>query len=254
MEDITSNKTNINSIIVPLLVNDGFKEEFKQLILGFDNEMFALQFGLGLLESVVSNIDTISFTNNLNPMVKDLVQIMFKKGYYSDSIPEEKHEKETNEENLDVLPYFKLKNFLSKSDFCEIYEMIVEIIKEEKKDAIQIVETVLPRITNLSIFKKDSLSVSPVLGRLYNFAACNFLKNGEREEIDSFDIYKYNITDINWVEEIHLLSECSSNIFGLYRNVYEKDVDIITTILKVFDESSMKYYENIQYYDQIVKS
>ncbi len=254
MEDITSNKTNINSIIVPLLVNDGFKEEFKQLILGFDNEMFALQFGLGLLESAISNIDTISFTNNLNPMVKDLVQIMFKKGYYSDSIPEEKHEKETNEEKLDVLPYFKLKNFLSKSDFCEIYEMIVEIIKEEKKDAIQIVESVLPRITNLSIFKKDSLSVSPVLGRLYNFAACNFLKNGEREEIDSFDIYKYNITDTNWVEEIHLLSECSSNIFGLYRNVYEKDVDIITTILKVFDESSMKYYENIQYYDQIVKS
>lgn len=253
-EDISTNKVNINTIIGPLLLNKGFGEEFKQLILGFDNELFALQFGLGLMESIVSNIDDLTITSNLNAQVKDVLQIMFKKGYYSDSIPAEKYEKENNEDKLDVLPYFKMKNLLTKSDFCEIYDMIVDIMKDESKEVIKIIEKVLPRITNLSLFKEDSLSVSPVLGRLYNFAACNFLKDNEKEEVEAFDIYKYKITDINWVEEIHLLSECSNNIFGLYKNIYEKDVDIITTIMKVFDDSSENYKDNINYYNSITDS
>lgn len=235
---------NAMNVILNVMKEPGFQVEFDNLIDNFDSKTYIINFSLSLADTVIANIDDISFTSTVNEDNKELLKVLFSEGHLSDVIPDERELKAAGKS--EVRPCFNLNHLLTKRDAQIAMKAVLAFLSKE--NTLDLVKKQLPQIEQLSIFgtkRKDEMN--PVLGRMYCYLENKFLGGEGYDGITYKEIKKANIA---WGEEIRSLVSVSENLIALYENLGGGSVNL-DMLRSLFDEDHARYGENIGLYDGV---
>ena len=240
--------------ILGVMARPDFRREFDGLIDAFDSQTYVINLSLSLVNSIVNNIDELSFTSSVGEDEKELVKLLFKKGYLSPSIPDERKMIESGTitaEGEAVRPYLNVGRLIEKKDIKIALNIALTLIAEENAadDTAKLIKRILPEIANLSILRGGRNSeMDPVLGRLYCLAENKYLTVEGQDGVSYSDIAADNI---EWVKEINVLLDVGADVIDLYNNVIDDGKEGKDILLYMFDESNPDYAENMRLYDSV---
>lgn len=241
--------------VVSVMAKPEFRFEFNALIDEFDAQTYIINLSMSLVNSVVSNIDEMSFID-VGEREKDLLKVIFKKGYLSENIPDERALIEatgTNEASGEsIRPCLTVNHLLTKSDVKNVLNVALSLIAEGTDDTFNTVKSVIPEIGKLSILQSDrKAEFNPVLGRMY----CLFENEYLTLEGEKGVTYNEITTDgVDWIEEINILLDLSADSITLYNNAFTGDKEPLDIITSLFDEADAHYEENMRIYDKLRSS
>ena len=263
---------NAMDVIIKIMQNEDFQAEFKVLINNFDAKTYIINFALSLVDSISNHLEEVSFTQGLNADAIDVMNIAFKKGYLSETIPFEKNLKASKKDDVE-LGYIKPSSVLTAKDARILLNSIFEIInisekyKDDSNLALKLVEGLTKYVSKLSIIDEArSDELNPVLKRLYAFVDSKYLSesayknDGGSEEMLKKQrrmeqiIYKneyYN--DIDWVKELNILVNSVEDVLLIYDDVFVGNRDAFSATLAIFDETNGNYDRNIKMYHELVE-
>ncbi len=242
--------------VINVISKEGFRVEFNDLISEFDAKTYVINFAMSFVNSAIANIDDISFTKKLSDENKELLKILFTKGYLSDYIPDEYVLKQMVDGSTVqiVQPHINVSKLVNKKDIQIIFNLFMDLLGEKintRNDVLRVVADVLPQIKKISLLNENRAEeLDPVLGRLYCYAANRYLTEEGSEGVCYTDIFRENI---EWVSEINALMDVTEASVNLYNNI-ASDKQPLEAVIAVFDKSNPDYEENIKYYDDITKS
>ena len=243
--------------IVDIMAIPGFRAEFDELITEFDEQTYIINFGISLVNSIVANIDDISFASAISEDNRELIKILFKKGYLSDVIPDERELKQDIEAGVikptdyATPPRIKVSHLLNKDDIRLVLGVALSFISGEIKtdDALAMVKTLLPDIKQLSILQTSRASeLDPVLARLYCYLDNKYLTT---EGSDGITYKAVADENIKWLSEIRTLLDVADSALTLWENIYEEGKQPLDMALGVFDPDNPDYEENVKCFDNI---
>lgn len=244
---------NVWNILYPLFTNEEFQKEFRVLINEFDMGTYFINLTMSLGVSFASHLSETSFNNALDPMVVELLSILFNPNYHCEIIPYEKNL------NSDIkLPILDSSIILTKQDFNILFEIFIDYMNElnnidtENPNyyafGISFVRKIIPHLTNLSILKtsnKDKLN--PVYKRLYAYCENKFLYGRSdlsiEESISNSSRYYINkeYDNISWVEELNSLLYVCEDLSYLYEDLISQYIttpeEMITSIFGLFSDN-----------------
>lgn len=245
--------------ILDVMSQSGFRAEFDGLIDEFDSKTYIINLGMSLVNSVVDNIDSLSFAEGISEDNKEIIKILFKKGYLSDDIPDERDLKaqiEAGDKELtaeDIRPRIKVSHLLTKDDIQLALNIALSVAAGEIKtdDTLQTVKTLLPELKKLSILQTSrSSELDPVLARMYCYAENKYLTREGEDGITYADISQKKV---KWLDEINLLLDVAGDGITLWKNIYAEGKEPLDIALSVFDDKSPNYEENVRCYDRITE-
>lgn len=247
---ILEGKTDENAMnaVISVMSEPQFQAAFTDLIDSFESQTYIINFGLAMVDSVVSHIDELSFTSSLSESNRDLIQLLFKSGYLSKTIPDERAMLDAGKRGEQ--PYINLSKILQKSDVKVLYRMMTKLLTSDfsqTEDVIDTVTELLPDIEQLSILssaRKDEFD--PVLGRLYCYVANVYLSGAESEGVTYREIAEKKVA---WIDEIRDLLTVADNGIALYKEAMSVEGDTMTKLLSIFDETRENYQANMQRFD-----
>ena len=245
--------------IVKVMENKEFQEEFELLINEFDSKTYFVNLAFSFVNSIINNIDTLDFASDMDPTILEVVKILFKEGYYSPVIPDEREFAEgqikaskgrKNQKQNEVQPYLSINKLIQKEDILAVFKMLTTLLNTESNEGetqdqatLRTVKNVLPYIGELSIFstaRKDEMD--PVLGRLYCYVENQYLTEEGKDGITYQEIESENIP---WIGEISSLIDLASNAITLLEIVYTPEAEMIDMVVSIFDSTNEKYNENM---------
>lgn len=239
--------------VVDVMSKPEFRNEFNSLIDAFDAKTYIINLSMSLVNSIVSNIDEISFAD-VGEGEKELLKVVFKKGYLSADIPDERALIEATGSNVatgsDVRPYLTVNHLITKNDVKTVLNVALSVISGEyTDDTLQTVKSIMPEISKLSILQSERKSeFNPVLGRMY----CLFENEYLTLEGETGVTYSEIAADgIDWIGEINTLLDISDDSITLYGNLFTEGREALDIIKSLFDENDANYAENIRIYDKI---
>lgn len=242
--------------VIGVMSKPEFRNEFNSLIDAFDAKNYIINLSMSLVNSIVSNIDEISFAD-VGDGEKELLKVIFKKGYLSEQIPDERALIESTGSNVatgkDVRPYLTVNHLITKTDVKTALNVALSIISGDTSgDTMEIVKSIIPEIGKLSILQSERKEeFNPVLGRMY----CLFENEYLVAEGETGATYNEIAADgIDWIGEINTLLDISSDSMTLYSNLYEEGIEALDILKSLFDENDANYAENIRIYDRITLS
>lgn len=239
-------------VVLGVMSNEQFRVEFNDLISEFDTQTYVINFAMSFVNSAIANIDDVSFASGISAENRDLLQMLFTKGYLSDVIPDESATKLAGKSV--TLPYVNISKLVTKKDVQIIFNVVLDLMTKQTSDTtdvLNLISDILPKIKQVSVLNdKRAEELDPVLGRLYCYAANRFLTEEGSLGVTYTSIYRENI---EWIDEINSLLDVSDASFKLCKNVLdtEKPLD---SVISIFDESNPDYDENIKAYDSIARS
>lgn len=242
--------------IVDIMTIPGFRTEFDDLIEEYDSQTYTVNLGMSLVNAIVDNIDDVSFASSINDDYKELLKILFKKGYLSDTIPDERITKDNLAAGIPVSsddlsrPCIQVSHLLSKKDVGLIVQMVLSYFSSEQKTALNLIKTFLPELKQLSILETSRAEeFDPVLARLYCYVENKYLTAEGEEGVTYSEIYGENI---KWIDELNVLLDATGDALTLWDNVSEGDnTSAIDKALAIFDPESSHYAENVRCYDNL---
>lgn len=241
--------------VLTVMKNPQFQTEFDNLINEFDSKTYIINFAGALATSIAANIDQMSFAQGIPETNKELIKIIFKKGYLSDAIPDERAliEKYRGEEaqGKDIRPYLSAAQLVNKDDARIMLNLAFAFISEdaEERDTLETVKTVIPQVQKLSMLGDNRKpQIDPVLGRIYCWIENKYLTAEDGDGITYKEIAAENI---GWAKEIQILCGAAQDVINLYGNVYKEETEALDTMLSLFDKNGADYAENMKYYDGI---
>lgn len=242
--------------VLKVMSDEGFRVEFNDLVSEFDAKTYIINFAMSFVNSAIANLDDMSFASSINEQNRELLKILFTKGYLSDAIPDEKAMKQafTGTPVSVVQPYVNISRLINKKDVQIIFNLVLDVMGQKTSstnDVLKMVAEVLPQIRQLSLLNENRAEeLDPVLGRLYCYAANCYLTEEGAEGVNYSYIYDENI---EWVSEINALLDVTEATFNLYENIspVSKPLD---AVISVFDEENPDYRQNIRYFDDITNS
>lgn len=229
-----------------------FRVEFNNLIDNFDSQTYVINFALSLADAVVANIDDMSFMSSVSADNKELLQIMFKRGYLSETIPDERDRKHlVSNEEQEIPPHLTINHLLTKKDAQIVLDIILSIVSNEinTEDPATIARVLIPYIEDLSILSTErSKEMDPVLGRLYCYFDNKYLtEEGE----DGITYAEVKDESVFWTKEIRALMGVSDGIFTMYDKVQGEADGMLDRVLSLFDETTEGYEENVRTYEEL---
>ncbi|MDE6505106.1 MAG: hypothetical protein K2L42_04470 [Clostridia bacterium] len=241
--------------VLKVMKNPQFQTEFDDLINEFDSKTYIINFAGALANSIAANIDDMSFAQDVPETNRELIKIIFKKGYLSYALPDERMliEKYGGQQakGKDIRPYLSAAQMINKDDARIMLNIAFSFISEdaEEKDTLETVKELMPQVQKLSMLGDNRKpQVDPVLGRIYCWIENEYL-TAEGEDGTSYkDIAAENVL---WAEEIQTLCGAAQNIIRLYGNVYREEAEALDILFSVFDKENADYAENIAYYDAV---
>lgn len=218
--------------IVKVMNQPEFRTEFDGLIDAFDSDTYVINLGMSLVNSIVNTIDDLSFASSISEDNKELMKILFQKGYLSDVIPDEHALKDEIATGTSILsedrdrPRLNVRHLINKKDVRLILDVALSFLadrnntdgEEEAVDALNLVETLLPDLGKLSILGTSRADeIDPVLTRLYCYVENKYLTAEGEEGVT----YK-SIADekVEWLDEINVLLDVTKDALGLWKNIY----------------------------------
>lgn len=233
--------------IVGIMAKPQFQTEFEKLIDDFDAQTYVINLALSAVNSIVCNIDETSFASSVNETNREMLKLLFKPGYLSNVIPDERAMLEAGE--TATQPHIGLNKIFTKNDVKVLYRMAVTLLSAEYSGTeaiLQLTTDLLPQLEQLSMLQSSrKQEFDPVLGRLYCFLANAYLTT------DGVGVRYADIADANvsWVDEINRLVAVAGNGITLYRNVAAVEGTAVDKLLSIFDEDNVAYADNIALYD-----
>ena len=240
--------------VLNVFVKHEFRVEFKNLIDNFDSQTYIINFALSLADAVIANVDNVSFMQSLSADNKELLQVLFRRNYLSDTIPDERDRKysEHIEETDEVQPYININHLLTKRDAQIVLDIVLSIISNEidVKDPHSIAKLLIPNIEELSIISsRRSPEMDPVLGRMYCYFENKYLTNeGER----GITYAEVKGESVKWTRELRALLSVADGLVSMYDKVQNRgEANLFTTVMSLFDEDSEDYAENVRMYEEL---
>ncbi|MDE7300741.1 MAG: hypothetical protein K2N47_01080, partial [Clostridia bacterium] len=246
----------IMDVAVKVMAQEGFRAEFKDLINSFDMKTYIINFAMSFVNSTIAHIDDTQFADAISEDNKQLLKLLFTRGYLSEVIPDEKEMIDLGiSGNAFARPYINISRLATKDDVIAVFDIVLDLLNNQKEEAdarlddLGIIKRILPSIRNLSILDPSrEKEFDPVLCRLYTYAANKYLTTGNGEGLNYTDLYEENIT---WVNEINNLLDVSEAALHLYENIYSADLQPLDMINKLFDADDPNYAVNNEYYDAV---
>ena len=240
-----------------------FKDGFDKIVEGFNQNIYFLNFGLSMLNSVVQNVDELVKTDDsstgINEDVAEIIKVLFKEGYQSPYIPGDTNSA-TNKQVI------KLNQLLTKKDIANIIKAAFSLLATPKEvTKTELIKTysdsLVPVIENLSILQDDRKDeMNPVLVRLFTAIDNMSLKKRNPETYDSLEkVQKSANEGVEWSKEIRNLVGTADNLVTLISNVGSDIANsssftpelIVEAIFNIFDPSDDNYAVNSVQYNEI---
>ena len=250
--------------VVEIMTRAGFREEFDSLIDAFDAQTYLINLSMSFINTVVANIDEISFTKDaIGDGEKELIKLIFKKGFLTENIPDERdlmrETGKTEAEGSDIRPYLTVNHIITKKDVKLVLNVVLSILAgEETDDTLQLIKRIVPEISQLSILSSERKSeFNPVLSRMYCLFENLYLTD---DGVDGVSYSEIMADDIDWIQEIHNLLDAVDDTMVLYNNLSatggeaegdEEEADALYIVKKLFDETDEHYKVNMEAYDGI---
>lgn len=240
-------KESMNTIM-RIMSEPQFQVEFENLIDDFDAQTYIINLSLAMADSIVCNIDDVSFAASMSETNREMLKVLFKPNYLSPMIPDERAMLSAGVTES-AQPYISVGNVFTKNDAKILYRMVVAFMTADKSvdSTLNVVKSILPQMQRLSMLSDGRASeFNPVLSRLYCFLANAYLTPAGYAGVRYQDVAAARVS---WVREINSLVSVAENGIALYENVRETDGPIMTKLLSMFDETNVQYAENIQRFD-----
>lgn len=241
--------------VVSVMQQEGFRTEFTDLISEFDTQTYVINFALSFVNSAVANIDQMSFAQSVSAENRDLLKLLFTKGYLSDMLPDEREIKAVIGENSGVLfirPYINLSRLITKDDVKLAFNIALDVMAGDMsttKSTLGLIKQILPKVKQISLLGGDrEEELNPVLGRLYCYAANRFLKSESSDGLRYDEIYEDNV---EWVSEINSLVDVADAALGLYDNIYSESKQPLDMVIDIFDKNTPVYEYNSRCFDTV---
>lgn len=254
--------------IVKVMENKEFQAEFETLISEFDSQTYFVNLAFSFVNSVINNIDSMEFAQDMDPAILEVVKILFKEGYYSPVIPDEREladsqikasKRKYNQKQNEVQPYLSVNKLIKKEDVLTVFKMLTTLLNTETNEnesqdqaTLRTVKSILPYVSELSILstsRKDE--IDPVLGRLYCYIENQYLTEEGKDGITYQEIVADNIS---WIGEINSLIDLASNAITLLENVYKPEIEMMDIVVSIFDSTHEKYEENMDIIDSFTSN
>lgn len=236
-----SDKASIYDVIIEIMKDDNFQTEFEALINDFDAQTYFINFGLSLLNSLVYHINDINVFSNIDPVVKDIITILF-----------------TSDDG------FKIYNLLNKNDVTNIVSTVLNLISLDVKidpnmDQTQTMvskvvaygDAVVEQICNLSVLndQNKAQSFNRVLENLYNYFATTITLQTQPQTISTLALKATNLnsSQINWIEELKSLLNVGLSSFKLADRVFS-----LGSIFTLFKDSNPNLQADEVLYDEVL--
>lgn len=243
-------------VVLGVISKEGFRNEFNDLVSEFDAKTYIINFAMSFVNSAVANLDDMSFAPAVSAENRELLKIMFTKGYLSEAIPDEKIVKDmfAGTPIQIVQPYINISKLASKKDIQIVFNLVLDVLGQKvttTDDVLQTVADVLPQVRKISLLSENRAEeLDPVLGRLYAYAVNCYLTEEGAEGVAYEEIYCENI---EWVSEINAFLDAAEASVKLYGNVAAEGKPL-DAVISVFDKDNPDYEQNIKYYDSITRS
>ena len=240
--------------ILKVCTNREFRVEFENLIDNFDSQTYIINFALSFADSVIANIDDISFMQSVSADNKDLLQILFRRNYLSDTIPDERERKYSSvkDETEEIPPYIKINNLLTKRDAQLVFNIVLSFLANEinVNNLHTITDVLVPYIEDLSILSTArSKEMDPVLGRLYCYLDNKYLTDEGEDGIRYSEVKEESVY---WTKEIRALLGVADGLITMYDSLKGGSGSILTLVTDMFDESNANYGKNVKTYEELV--
>ena len=262
-----TSETGLMQAVLNVMKKKDFQHEFDTLIAEYNSPTFMHNLCMSLVSSVLGNIDKISIGSSLSDMNKELLKIMFKEGYLTKSIPEDRALIEYNQltmpEDADsdfdpqittgrnVRPYIGLQQLVGKEDLRQFMKIFFTVLSDtsEGLGTFDMIRSLVPEVKELSLFENGkSKSVDPMLTRLYCYLQNTYLKAGDTVS------YSYNALvgeNVDWTDEIGSLLDVAEDVFTVYDDVKDAESAVFNCILYIFDADNPNREKDIELYDKI---
>ncbi|MDE6667026.1 MAG: hypothetical protein K2K38_01605 [Clostridia bacterium] len=245
--------------VLEVMTRPGFKEDFDAVIDAFNDQSYFINLSMALVNTIVSHIDEISFTNDaIGESEKEIIKLVFKKGYLSANIPDESElmasTGKTEAEGENIRPYLTVKHLLNKNDVRLVLNVVLSMLAgEETGDTLQLVKRLVPEISKLSILSTErKANLNPVLGRLYCLVENMYLTEEGKPGVTYAEIAE---DGIDWIGEIQSLFGAVDDVLVLYNNLIEnsteEEVDALKVLKTLFNKDDDNYTANIKAYNHI---
>ena len=258
MTDIINGRGGNNAFdkIINIMTIPEFRAEFDVLIKEFDSQTYVINLGMSLITTVVEDLDEISFTSSLGEENKELLKLLFKKDYLSDTIPDELELKRKIEAGIISpsavsRPRLKVSHLLTKDDIRIALEVAFSILagEQDTSDILGLVKSLLPEVRQLSILQTArSSELDPVLTRLYCYYGNKYLTAEGEEGITYSSVAG---KDIKWLYELNILMDITGDALTLWSNIYQEGKQPLDILLSVFDSDDPNYKENTKCFNSI---
>ena len=277
IKEIISDKDsnpNIYDVLIPIMLKSEFQVEFEQLIANFDSKVYFSGLTLSLIDSIISNIDEFSLTAGIDNQIKDLLCIIFKDGYLSESIPYEKalKVKLSNVENPNLDDYnighISAKDIINKDNMLCAYKILNYILAynyelsddASDEDMLILVENIIPYLDNLSIFyPENSDKLDNLYKRIYAFVQYNYLQEDKSDLVVDQLSTKYYISkeydSINWIYELNSIVDSAGDLLYMYKMIdinFDDSNAIIDLIFSIYNPLDPNYEDFSARMDKII--
>ena len=257
MKSLQGNKETVNkafNTVVNVMSGESFRAEFNDLISEFDQKTYVINFAMSFVNTAIANIDDMSFASGVSAESRELLKILFTKGYLSDSIPDEYRLKYMLEgSGIEVIqPYINVSKLVNKRDVQTVFNIVIDVLGNggiKKGEELKFIAEISPKIKDLSLLGDDKAEeIDPVLGRLYCYAANTYLTEEGSEGVEYADIYREHIS---WTSEINALLNVADSVVTLYDNCFKGNADPMTALAELFNKNAPAYSGNMECFDAI---
>lgn len=255
-----TSEAGIMDSVLNVMKNREFQTEFDALIGEYDSPTYIYNFSMSLVSSVLANIDNMSFSGSLSENNRELVKIIFKEGYLSPYIPEDRVLYELNVRNgaenpwqatgRNVRPYLGMQQLVKKEDVRVFLKTFLAVLsgRGEQTSTFDLIRAVVPNIKELSMFGSNGNTVDPVLARMYCFVQNAYLK------AEGAEGYSYSLLveeNVAWTDEISSLLDVAEDFFAIYDDVSEAETAVFNRLLYIFDPDNPNREKDIALYDSV---
>lgn len=265
------NSPNALDEILKIMSKEEFQKEFDMLIEDFDSSAYFVAFAVSLMDSALSHLDELDL--GLSENIVDLLSILFKDGYLSDSIPyekallEERNKSEDKTNKKYYLDNLSILDVVNKDNIKIFYKLFIDIFNytnidsNSKEDMVNLVDSIVDYTERLSLFDKAySEKLNNVYRRLFAYIDYNVLNgkdlSGGVSRLSTSDnsdkYYSGKYITINWLNEIEKLLELARNAMHLYSNLASEEAEIIDIIFSIYDKNDKNYRENVDCFEEML--
>lgn len=256
---------NVWNVLYPIFQNEEFQNEFRVVINEFDTGTYFINLTLSLGVSIARHLNELSFTEEIDPITSDFLNILFNEQYHSDVIPYER--------NLDSdvkLPTIDSTLIVTKDDLDILYEIFIcsinqmSMLDQDNPDyvryGVSLGRKIIPYLSQLNILNtSNSKKLDPVLRRIYAYCDYKFLEediNTNSIDISSSFYISEEYENIEWLNEINILLDVVSDLSYIYEDILNSNLEnpenVIDSIFDLFIDTNPKHDINKNYISNFV--